>query len=218
MKAEEIATRFNREISGAFRYCPDSRNAPIRLVELHQRHAQTVQDVLSGQLKLHVDGIIEGTVAAKSLLSLIASRKHLIESWRRYAERIKEALRLGVPPICQKNLPNNELRLQEICDGVLKAACVELDREFPFMKWGSNMTKPDWSREELGLWVEAKYARKKDGLGKINEAIAADITKYGDNSRRVLFFVYDPERIIIDEDAFRKPILTRETMEVFILR
>ncbi len=218
MKAEDIATRFNREISAAFPYCPDRSKAPQLLIDLHQRHAMAIQFVLADQLKSHVNGIIDGTVPAKSLLAFITSRAHLIESWRRYADRIKEVFRRGIPPICRNELPADEPRLQQICEGILKAGSVELDREYPFMKWGCNLTKPDWSREELGLWVEAKYVRKKSGLGKISEAIAADITKYGDSGRRVLFFVYDPEGVITDEDAFRKPILARDTMDVFILR
>ncbi len=218
MSAEEIATRFNREISGAFQHCPDRWNAPRLLVDLHQRHAAAIQSVLANQVKANAGGIIDGTVAEKSLLALVLSRKHLVESWRRYANRIKEVLLRGIPTICQKEQPQNEPRLQEICDGLLQAASVDLDREYPYMKCGSSLTKPDWSHEELGLWIEAKYARKKEGLAKITDPIAADITKYGDSARRVLFVVYDPERLIIDEEGFRKPIMVRDTMDILILR
>lgn len=59
-------------------------------------------------------------------------------------------------------------------------------REFPFLRWGSTATKPDWSAEEFCLWVELKYVREKSDIPPITEAIAADITNYGDNERRVL--------------------------------
>ena len=101
---------------------------------------------------------------------------------------------------------------------MLKAANIELDREFPFMKWGCNLTKPDWSVRGTRAPDRAEVRPEERGPAKISEAIAADITKYGDNGRRVLFFIYDPERIIVDEDAFRKPIVARATMDVFILR
>lgn len=218
LSSEEIATQFHALISRAFRYCPDPKNAPEKLVEMHRRHGNAVKTVLSKALGDHAAAIVDGTANTKCLLSLVATRQHLIASWRHFAVLVKHVLRRGLPPLCQKALPENELRLQELCDGLLKAAAVELVREYPYMKWGSNLTKPDWSKEELLLWIEAKYVRKRDGLGKISEAIAADITKYGDSQRRVLFFVFDPEHVIVDEPSFIKPILDRDGMDVFIVR
>ena len=218
MSQEEMAAKFNTDLSRAVRYMDKRSEAAKRLIEMHQRHAQTVHNVLLQQVVKHTSAIIDGSISKSSMLAMLMSQQHLVSGWRSYAQRIVDLLTKGVPAICQTNKPENEPRLQEICDGILKANDTILVREFPFMQWGSNLTKPDWSAESLGLWVEAKYVRKKDGLGKINEAIAADITKYGDNQRYVLFVVYDPERIIIDEEAFREPIMKRPNMQVFILR
>ena len=142
----------------------------------------------------------------------------MVSAWKSFAERITDILSKGIPTICQKQKPDNEPRLQEICDGLLQAGDVDLVREYPFMKWGSNLTKPDWSAEGLRLWVEAKYVRKKSDVAQINEAIAADITKYGDNNRRVLFVIYDPEHLIADEASFRRPIEARPEMIVCFIR
>ena len=79
-------------------------------------------------------------------------------------------------------------------------------------------TKPDWSDEVLGLWVEAKYVRTKKDIVPISEAIAADITKYGDNERRVLYVIYDPHHLILDEQAFSTHILRRDGMMVRFVR
>lgn len=95
---------------------------------------------------------------------------------------------------------------------------MDLVREFPFMRWSSSLTKPDWSVERLQLWVELKYVRKKADVRPITRAIAEDITKYGDNQRRVLYVVYDPSRIITDEQEFSDPIVSRPAMMVRFVR
>jgi hypothetical protein len=50
------------------------------------------------------------------------------------------------------------------------------------------------------------------------EDIAADITKYGDGGKHVLFVVYDPSHFIADDAEFSKEILRRSTMHVEIVR
>jgi hypothetical protein len=124
----------------------------------------------------------------------------------------------GIPVACKSHKPNDEPHLQEICDGILKANDADLIREFPFMHWSSVSTKPDWSIETLKLWVELKYVRKREDIRPITEAIAADITKYGDNNRYVLYVVYDPSHLIIDEAAFSEQILKRREMLVSFIR
>jgi hypothetical protein len=86
------------------------------------------------------------------------------------------------------------------------------------MRWGTTKTKPDWSDGEYGLLVELKYVRKESGISKINKDIAEDITKYGDNRRPVLFVVYDPDRVVIDEETFCGPVITRDNMKISVLR
>ncbi len=68
------------------------------------------------------------------------------------------------------------------------------------------------------ITVELKYVREKKDLGQVREAIAADITKYGDNGRRVLFVIYDPYHLILKENEFSEPILRRPTMLVSFVR
>jgi len=68
------------------------------------------------------------------------------------------------------------------------------------------------------VWIELKYVRKQYGLRKITEDIAADITKYGDNVRRTLFLIYDPDHLVTDEEAFAAPIHARPTMRAAFIR
>jgi hypothetical protein len=127
-------------------------------------------------------------------------------------------LQAGLPRCCQSEKPKNEPRLQEICDGILCAQNNDLLREFPLMKWGSTATKPDWSAESLGLWVELKYVREKRDVARVLGEIAQDITKYGDNQRRVLYVVYDPGHLVSDEAAFMEPMSSRPEMELAFVR
>ena len=105
-----------------------------------------------------------------------------------------------------------------LCDGILAGNGSPLIREYPQLRWGPVGTRPDWSAEDVGLWVEMKYIRRKRDILPITEAIAGDITKYGDSEKRVLYVVYDPHHLIVDEDGFAAPILRRENMMVRFVR
>jgi hypothetical protein len=218
MSETEITSRFNLELSRAVRFHPKRREAAQQLVEMHKRHGETVKKVLDQQLQQYVSQLIEGSLDKSSMLAMVAGLQHLASSWHRYANRIIRLLSSGLPTACKSHKPENEPHLQEICDGILKAHDSDLVREFPFMRWSSSLTKPDWSVEYLQFWVELKYVRKREDIRPITEAIAADITKYGDNERRVLYVVYDPQHLVTDEQSFSEPILSRPEMLVHFVR
>lgn len=218
MSEEEIAQRFNLELTRAARPFSNRRDVIDQLIDIHKRHGSSVSQVLQQQMRLYSSALLNGELEQTSMLGLIAGRKHLTSSWKRYAERITMLLQNGVPIACQTYKPKHEPHLQEVCDGILKAQDNDLIREFPFMRWSSSATKPDWSAEELKLWVELKYVREKSDIRAITEDISSDITKYGDNQRRVLYVVYDPNHLIMDERSFSQPILSRESMSVSFVR
>jgi hypothetical protein len=218
MAPEQMAAKFNAHLTRAVRHLPKRSVAAQEFLDLHDRHAKSVNEVFLRQIDRHKGKMIDGTICKSSMLAMLLSQQHLVSSWRIFGDRITELVKKGLPAICQKEAPRNELRLQELIDGILKACDVDLVREFPFMRWGSGLTKPDWSNEGLRLWVEAKYPRKKEGLAKITDAVAADITKYGDSQRHVLFLVYDPERLIVDEAGFSEPIRNRPDMQIVVIR
>jgi hypothetical protein len=218
MSETEVATRFNLELSRAVRFFPKREEAANLLVQMHKKHGEAVYAVLKQQLKRHASKLVEGSLKESSMLAMIAGQKHLEPVWHRYCGRIVRLLSAGVPISCKTHKPKDEPHLQEICDGILRAHDNELVREFPFMRWSSSLTKPDWSAESLRLWIELKYVRKTEHIRSITEAIAADITKYGDNRRRVLYVVYDPSHFVTDERAFSEPILKRGNMLVQFIR
>jgi hypothetical protein len=160
---------------------------------------------------------VNGSLPPTSLLRLVTSGEHQRPSWEKLADRISDVLRAGVPVACQKQKPKTEPELQVICEGLLKAAGTELHREYPFMKWGWGTTKPDWSSEPHRLWIELKYVRETASAAAISEAIAADITRYGDNGQRILFVVYDPTHLIPNDSDFISRI-RRPLVQVAIIR
>lgn len=218
MNEEDIASRFNRDLSRAVRSFSKPRKIAQKLIEMHKRHGDSVKAVVEQKLRENIAQLIEGSLEKNSMLSMIFGQQHQTSSWRIYADRIVELLSNGIPISCKTKKPENEPHLQEICDGILSAQDGELIREFPFMRWSSSSTKPDWSLEDLQLWIELKYVRKKADIRQVTEDIAADITKYGDNHRYVLYVVYDPSHLITNETEFSAPICQRETMMVHFLR
>jgi len=218
MSENEIASRFNTEISRAIRGMSKTGESAQQIIDVHKRHGETVERVLHQQLQIHLKDLMNGKLESTSLLRMVFGQEHLETSWQRYAERIISLLQNGIPTACKTHKPKDEPHLQEICDGILKAHDNDLIREFPFMAWSSSLTKPDWSAESMRLWIELKYVRKKTDIRPITRDIAEDITKYGDNNRRTLFVVYDPSHLIVNEATFSKEILKRPDLLVHFIR
>jgi len=218
MSDDRIAQVFNLELTRAARPF-NNRSATVKmLIDVHRRHATAVHSVLVKQMAQASEAQISGELDRTCLLAKVASGAHLQAPWLRYAHRIADILSAALPVACEKQRPKNEPELQQICDGLLVAAGEKLIREFPFLRWSSVKTKPGWSDEEAMLWVELKYVRTKADLGPISEAVAADITKYGDNRRRTLFVVYDPNHLILNEEDFAAPIVGRPGCALRIVR
>lgn len=215
---EELAALFNTEIGRAVRYESKRSEAASQIIDMHKRHGNAAARVLQEQVTAHAAEVISGAVEETSMLAMVLGGKHLAPVWRRYCNRLIDVLQAGLPVACSTHKPKNEPHLQEICDGLLKSCGHDLVREFPFMRWSSSLTKPDWYVGSLNVLIEAKYVRKKSDLRQITEDIAADITKYGDNDFRVLFLVYDPQHHVTDEKAFSAPITNRPGMQAGFVR
>ncbi|MBL1208251.1 7-cyano-7-deazaguanine synthase [Geminocystis sp. GBBB08] len=218
MSDQEIATKFNRDISRATRSFSKQSQVAQQIIEMHKRHGLNVANVLQTQIQNNSKALFNGHLEKSSMIAMIAGQKHLSSSWQNYIQKITKILKNGIPTACKTHKPKDEPHLQEICDGILQGHDLTLVREFPFMRWSSCFTKPDWSAEHLQLWIELKYVRKKEDIRPITRDIAEDITKYGDNNRRVLYIIYDPQHLIIDEAQFSEEILKREFMKVEFIR
>jgi hypothetical protein len=218
MSEEQFATKFNLELSRAIRFEANSAEAATRIYEMHQRHATAVVNALAEKMSEHAGDFISGKIDRSSLLGLIAAQLHDQPAWHAYSIRIGDILQEGIPRACRTEKPDTEPILQELSDGILAGHNDDLVREFPFMRWSASMTKPDWSHEAYCLWVELKYVRTRKDILPITEAIAADITKYSDSGRRILFVIYDPTHLVVDERQFASAIEQRNTMSVRFIR
>jgi 7-cyano-7-deazaguanine synthase in queuosine biosynthesis len=218
MGPEEFAGEFSLDLSRATRGADNSSQAVAEIYETHQRHSRGVVDVITEQIRAHASGLVDGTLDPLSMIGLIADRRHKQEMWNGYSVRIEGVLAEAIPIACRTNKPINESGLQEIAEAILKGHDPDLRREFPFLRWSVVGTKPDFSKDQISFWVELKFIRKKVDIGPITEAIAADITKYGDGGKRVLFVVYDPLHLVVDDRAFAQEIERRATMRVKFIR
>lgn len=218
MSPDDVATRFATEVGRAARGLGNVEASSRILSELHVRHGQAVRAVLSRLVADRASDILDQQLAATSLVGLCVNGEHARPNWRLLAERICETLKQGLPAACQSSKPATEPLLQEICDGLLRGASVDLEREYPTLRWASRGTKPDWSDDRTLLWVELKYVRKRGDVGTIEGAIAQDVTKYGDLDRRCLFVTYDPQHHIIDEEKYSAPVRRRPTMMARVIR
>jgi hypothetical protein len=215
---EQIATEYNTELSRAVRFAPNRGEAAAQLIKMVKRHAAAVCGVLEDQLKLNATALVTKGLEPTSMLAVVCGQERFEASSKRFCKRILETLSLGLPVAFQKEKPANEVRVQEVADALLKAADEELIREFPFVRWSSSLTKPDWSVEALNLFVELKYPRQKSDVRRVTEEIAADITKYGDTSGHTLFVIYDPGHVILNEAEFSAPVVLRSNMQVGFVR
>jgi hypothetical protein len=152
------------------------------------------------------------------MLALVYGQEHQPSVWERFAKRVADVLADGIPAAYASQPPANEARIQELADALLRGQDVQLQREYPFLRWSASATKPDLSAEGFALWVELKYIRQRADVRRATEDIAADITKYGDRGRRTLFAVYDPNHCIPDDTAFSADIQEHAGMFVRIIR
>lgn len=217
--ADRIAQRFSDEIYEANRFLGNNRTSAERLCNLLTLHGKIASEVIASQISSNAHRFVAGDLAASSMVRLVAGSQHLVAGTQRFMQAIVTCLRDGLPMACSGNPPKTETDLQRVCDGLLRAAGQRLEREFPYAKWGLIGTKPDWSEDEIDLWIELKYARAKSASpGRISDEIAADITKYGDSRKRALFLIYDPNRLIQDDDGFTHPIRSHDGMHAELIR
>jgi hypothetical protein len=218
LSVDGVLDRYGDEIYPAAKALPGRRSENLAMFgELLVRAAGEVTGTLKEVMKANVPRLLSGDLPDSSLVQLVAGKVHLQERWVEYAERLVRVLEAGLPAIVRNDLPKIETDLQRLCDGLLRGAGEVLAREYPYHRWGSRLTKPDWSDESAGLWVELKYVRESRHVREIVGQIAADVTTYGASGRRTLFVVFDPRHLIDDPD-FLSDVDDRPQQIVRILR
>ena len=90
-------------------------------------------------------------------------------------------------------------------------------REHPAVRFGLATAIPDHSKMDNDLVIETKYLRGSTTPSRASDGMAADLTKYPPTAH-ILFVVYDPERAISDDQAFRSGFEDKGRCTVQVIR
>lgn len=137
-----------------------------------------------------------------SLLDILAEQMYLEEPALRLIESICKQLNRSIPEAFKHNSPKDEEDLNDKINALIMAQREDYEREHPSIRFALANTIPDHSFKNLDLVIEAKYIRGNTTPSKVTGGIAEDITKYGSKSYQIFFIVYDPNRVISDDDRF----------------
>lgn len=197
-------------------YIPGTEEEAVEAVwQLCHRHGGQVLAALQ-EIRRHLDDL-SCKVRNGSLLQLISDREYLKEDSERLAGRIATMLQESIPIAFRKSRPGGEDEVNDQIDALLRAHGEDFRREFPATQFCLAKVVPDHEARTNSLLIEAKYIRKGTTPSKASEGIAADITKYPVGTF-ILFVVYDPDRAIGDDEAFKKDIEGKRACLVAIIR
>ena len=206
------------ELSDVVDYLPDTKGEFERLGlirELCRRHGGQVALAMKRMRDSHDD--LYSTVARDSLLGLISDRQYLKDPVSLLVDRISEVLEPAIGKMFGANPPKNETDLNTKIGTLLNSHEIDLLREHPAVSFAGGHTVPDHGGDDVDILIEAKFVRGATSPSKVSDGIAADITKYPQD-KHVLFVVYDPQRIIRDDQLFKSDFETRGRCTVLVVR
>ncbi|MGI8910157.1 MAG: hypothetical protein ACR2JR_06330 [Rubrobacteraceae bacterium] len=198
-------------------YLPDTAEdeAVERVWELCNRHGRQVMAALKRMQSVHDDPMRK--IPEGSLLHLINEREYLKEPVSRLVLDMCERLKVSVPLTFRKHRPKDENDLNDKVSGILNTDRQRFEREHPSVRFALANAVADHSLNGQDLLVESKYVRGSNSPSKASEGISADLTKYPDKCH-ILFFVYDPDRAISDDTAYKADIEGKRRCTVCVVR
>lgn len=172
---------------------------------LFQRHQQTVNEVVERQIKAYSRDIRRAALPTNSLLRIVATGQHTVDSRIRYVDRLRSLICRSLPAAFQTQEARNERHVQDVGESVFQAARERLQRESPQIPFGVVSTKPDFAdiaSDMVPLFLEFKYVKKRERLNAIVSEMTSRVTIYSDQGAWILFVVYDPSRSITNDEKF----------------
>lgn len=205
------------EMADAIDYVSGGTEAEIveRMFELMRRHGGNVHQGIAAMRERYDDPF--EAIPDQSLLGLVARREYLKRDVERLVASLAEILRSAVGEMFREQKPENERDLNAKVGALLRTHEPELRSEHPTASFACAKVVPDHELEDKAVVLEGKYVRDGTTPSKASEGIAADLTKYPDDSH-VLFYVYDPNRAIHNDEQFRKDFESKGGCSVLILR
>ena len=168
--------------------CNDTRYQSTNMLALQSY-------VLSAIEKLNKGVIVrENVLPNVNLLTNILNNFNDAVSRLKYRRKGKDAFIL-----------NDEYDVQDVIYVMLKGAFSTLQYEDPTSKNGLTSARPDFTVKDLNTYIEAKFISKKGKEKEIQEECKLDIDNYGaqDNCYKIIFFIYDPNKCIDNQHAFK---------------
>lgn len=223
MSPDDLARE--QDVWRAAQVAPNAGAEITRIYGLVQRHAGQIDGAYKTVYAQNHSDYVQGRLPDKCLLRRIGELEHRREPWQRLADRITEVVTPAIRKAFARRQPSDEDDLQRAIDVAQTAASLNLDREFPTVSFGQVGTRPDFSgstqdRRDLepDLFVEAKLIRAKSDVRKATDQMLADIPKYADRHRSILFLVYDVGGFIPDDEAFARVFEERGPARLRVLR
>ena len=206
------------ELPDVVEYLPDTRvefECVGLIRDLCRRHGDQVALAMKRMRDSHDD--LYSVVARDSLLGLISDRQYLKDPVSLLVNRICEILDPAIGKMFGANPPKNETDLNTKIGTLLNSHEIDLRREHPAVFFAGGHTVPDHGGDDADVLIEAKYVRGSTSPSKVSDGIAADMTKYPQD-RHILFIVYDPQRIIRDDQLFKTDFESRGRCTVLVAR
>lgn len=200
---------------------PNPAEMAEALIGLFRRHATTVVRVMETQLAINSGDLVQGALPATSLVRLVASGQHLVDTRVRTVDSLTRAIWRGLPPIFRDRAPKNEREVQNAVEGLLQAMEADLRREVPLLPFAGIGTKPDFARAEAlrgWLFIEMKYPSGRSRLNGIVTEMTSRASIYRQQEAHVLFVVYDPGRYIVDDEHFKADCSLADGVWVEVVR
>lgn len=194
---------------------PTEEHAINCVWELCRRHGSQVLLALNRMREEHDDLFEE--VKTGSLLQIISDREYLKTPVERIVESLEDLLVEAVPRMFGRNPPSNEADLNRKVNALLESHRTDLRREHPVVSFAGANVVPDHGDESYDVLVESKYIRGGTSPSKASDGMAADLTKYPQESH-VLFLVLDQERAIVESQRFKLDFEARGRCTVLIIR
>ena len=210
----ELAT----ELSDVVDYLPDSGSEFERLrliMDLCKRHGDQVALAMKRMRDEHDD--LYSVVPRDSLLGLISDREYMKDPVSLLVDRLCELLNPAIGRMFGANPPKGEPDLNTKIGTLLSSHEIDLRSEHPAVSFAGGHTVPDHGGDNSDILIEAKYVRGATSPTKVSDAMAADITKYPQD-RHILFVVYDPLRMISDDQIFKSDFELRGRCTVLVVR
>lgn len=147
-----------------------------------------------------IQKIESGVIVRENVLPNVNLLFNVLNSFPDVVSRLKYR-RSGKSPLEIKD----EYDVQDIVYVMLKGVFPTLQYEDPTSKVGPNSARADFTISDLGVFIETKYISEKGKEKIIHDECLTDIQKYGkqDSCQKIIFFVYDPEKCIDNQYAYK---------------